>query len=589
MKIKTYRAKNLCEAFAKIREDLGGQAAILETREVRKRGILGLFPGGTMLEVTASDGLEEVCEDVQDSCPSVDPSLVRIADREFSEVHEMTLEKADVFEKKDVCAQADGPEMPSVAELAPYGAGTAGHVPVSVGGGAGSVSEGGVSSDFRQFGASSGVHVSDAGTVENDSIWDSICDLEGRRKAACGTGSVSCVGLTGREKGAFREEEALPFALQESPLSVQPGPFRKIRRKEGVCGASRTENADAGRSLFSRCSGTAFDALRTSCASEDSSTILSFSLGDRKAGDDSDSGLLFRDQTRFFHQSANCMPKLSAGSAAFQDALLQIYAKLQTADMDEFSIASLMDRLRNEEVLYAATGKRALSTDQDFLEKRLQELVAQEIQTSGPIPIQHGTRHVAALVGPTGVGKTTTIAKLAIDYRQRKNCQVGLITLDLSRMGAVEQLQTFADIISIPMLCVSTRRQMREAMARMADFDLVLIDTAGQSRADEMPLQELRMFFDAAQVNSVMLVLSSTSRTRILKKTVQSFESLGTTSLILTKLDEALGLGNLYPLLQETTLPVSYLTNGQKVPDDFETAERMRLARLILGDESCRP
>ena len=193
------------------------------------------------------------------------------------------------------------------------------------------------------------------------------------------------------------------------------------------------------------------------------------------------------------------------------------------------------------------------------------------------------------VVGVNGVGKTTTIAKLAIDYRQRKNCQVGLITLDLSRMGAVEQLQTFADIISIPMLCVSTRRQMREAMARMADFDLVLIDTAGQSRADEMPLQELRMFFDAAQVNSVMLVLSSTSRTRILKKTVQSFESLGTTSLILTKLDEALGLGNLYPLLQETTLPVSYLTNGQKVPDDFETAERMRLARLILGDESCRP
>ena len=102
MKIKTYRAKNLCEAFAKIREDLGGQAAILETREVRKRGILGLFPGGTMLEVTASDGLEEVCEDVQDSCPSVDPSLVRIADREFSEVHEITLEKADVFEKKDI-------------------------------------------------------------------------------------------------------------------------------------------------------------------------------------------------------------------------------------------------------------------------------------------------------------------------------------------------------------------------------------------------------------------------------------------------------------------------------------------------------
>ncbi len=299
-----------------------------------------------------------------------------------------------------------------------------------------------------------------------------------------------------------------------------------------------------------------------------------------------DSSLLFGG-SGFFQQIAGAvkMPK-SEERSPFKDALLEMYAKLQTADMCERSITELVERLREDETLYAAASRRAPNADARFLTQKLQEFVAQEIQTTGPIAIQEGKRQTVALVGPTGVGKTTTIAKLAIDYRQRRGCHVGLITLDLSRMGAVEQLQTFADVIGIPMLCASTRRQMREAIARMADFDLVLIDTAGQSRVEEISLQEMRMFFDEAQVNDVMLVLSSTARTRVLQRTAESFAPLGTTSLILTKLDESLGLGNLYPLLQTSALPVSYITNGQKVPDDFEVAESKRLAKLLLGDET---
>ena len=302
------------------------------------------------------------------------------------------------------------------------------------------------------------------------------------------------------------------------------------------------------------------------------------------ASDDSD--LLFGNGEGFFRQIAN-LEKEEKGpvSGEFRDALFQIYSKLQTADMDERSISELMKRLREDELLYSAAGKRNSSSDFAFLEKKLQQLVAEEIRTVGPIRVTPGKRHTVALVGPTGVGKTTTIAKLAIDYRQKKNCQVGLITLDLSRMGAVEQLQTFAAVIGIPMLCAATRRQMKDAIERMADFDLVLIDTAGQSRAGEMTLQEMHVLFEAAQVDEIMLVLASTARSRLLTKTVQSFAPIGVTSLVLTKLDEALGLGNLYPLLQATTLPVSYLTNGQKVPDDFEPAERTRLAKYILGDE----
>lgn len=297
------------------------------------------------------------------------------------------------------------------------------------------------------------------------------------------------------------------------------------------------------------------------------------------------SPLLFGTDSGFFRQIANLeKDENTSVQGELRDALFQIYSKLQTADMDERSISELMARLREEEILYTAAGKQVSNSDFAFLEKKLQRLVAEEIRTAGPIRITSGKRRTVALVGPTGVGKTTTIAKLAIDYRQKKNCQVGLITLDLSRMGAVEQLQTFADVIGIPMLCAATRRQMKDAIARMEDFDLVLIDTAGQSRAGEMTLQEMRVLFDAAQVNEIMLVLASTARSRLLTKTVQSFAPIGVTSLILTKLDEALGLGNLYPLLQSTTLPVSYLTNGQKVPDDFEPAEKERLAKYILGD-----
>ena len=99
---------------------------------------------------------------------------------------------------------------------------------------------------------------------------------------------------------------------------------------------------------------------------------------------------------------------------------------------------------------------------------------------------------VVALVGPTGVGKTTTIAKLAANYRLREKRRVGLITVDTYRVAAVEQLRTYADIIDLPMEVVATPREMREAVARMSHLDLVLMDTAGRSPRDEVKIQELK-------------------------------------------------------------------------------------------------
>src|SRR5688500_10208018 len=124
-----------------------------------------------------------------------------------------------------------------------------------------------------------------------------------------------------------------------------------------------------------------------------------------------------------------------------------------------------------------------------MLRARLSRMIERRIAASGPIQVETGRRRLIALVGPTGVGKTTTIAKLAANFRLREKRRVGLITVDTYRIAAVEQLRTYADIIDLPMEVVSTPRQMREALETMADLDLVLMDTAGRSPKDEVKIQ----------------------------------------------------------------------------------------------------
>ena len=210
-------------------------------------------------------------------------------------------------------------------------------------------------------------------------------------------------------------------------------------------------------------------------------------------------------------------------------------------------------------------------------------MIEDDVRVAGPIRVTPGRCRLAALVGPTGVGKTTTIAKLAANFRLKEKRRVGLITVDTYRIAAIEQLRTYADIIDLPMHVVSTPREMRETVERMNHLDLILLDTAGRSPKDEIRLQELKVFLSEAAADEVHLVLSSVAASRTLEQTAEQFTAIGATSLILTKLDEANGLGNVLPVLRSSGLPLSYLTDGQNVPDDIETADAHQLARLILA------
>jgi flagellar biosynthesis protein FlhF len=219
-----------------------------------------------------------------------------------------------------------------------------------------------------------------------------------------------------------------------------------------------------------------------------------------------------------------------------------------------------------------------------FVREKVSEQLERLLPASGPIrKTKTGSSHIVALIGPTGVGKTTTLAKLAASLQLREGKRVGLITIDTYRIAAVDQLRRYADIISSPLKVVNTPEEMQEAIRSMADMDYVLIDTAGRSPTDTLKLSELRRFLDAAAPDEVHLVLSTTSDARCMDLAVSAFSKVRVDRILFTKVDEAASVGLVLNVARKVGKSISYLTTGQDVPYDIEVFRGGRLASMILG------
>ncbi len=219
------------------------------------------------------------------------------------------------------------------------------------------------------------------------------------------------------------------------------------------------------------------------------------------------------------------------------------------------------------------------------MQERLAEHIEKLIPTTGPILRKKTVGpHVVALIGPTGVGKTTTIAKLAANLKLREKHRVGMITLDTYRIAAVDQLKRYADIIGSPLRVVGNADELREAMKSMSDMDFILIDTAGRSPKDTMKLQELRGLLAAIEPDEVHLVISSAAGQECVEFAVQKFSEVRVDKIIFTKLDEAVHVGMVLNVIRKVNKSVSYVTTGQDVPDDIEVGRGKRLAQMILGN-----
>lgn len=225
-----------------------------------------------------------------------------------------------------------------------------------------------------------------------------------------------------------------------------------------------------------------------------------------------------------------------------------------------------------------------LLSDKKIVREKLVEHLEKLIPSAGPI-VRTKTKgpHVVALIGPTGVGKTTTIAKLAANLKLREKRKVGLITIDTFRIAAIDQLKRYADILGAPLRVVGSPEDMKTAIQSMDDCEFVLIDTAGRSPNDTMKLNELKRFLQFAEPDEVHLVLSTTASQGCVELALEKFGEVRVDKLIFTKLDEAAQVGVVLNVVRKINKGLAYVTTGQDVPDDIEVGHGKRLAQMILG------
>lgn len=217
-----------------------------------------------------------------------------------------------------------------------------------------------------------------------------------------------------------------------------------------------------------------------------------------------------------------------------------------------------------------------------------QKIVLKFGKADGIMPAEDGAKLVL-FMGPTGVGKTTTIAKIASCYAVEEKRKVALLTADTYRIAAVEQLHTYANILEVPFRVVYTEEEMKEAIREFQDYDYIFIDTAGHSHRNSEQLAHTKELVAAVEETGewqAFLVLSATTKYRDLLKIVQSYDSITDFQLIFTKLDETAAMGNLLNMKLYTDTPIAFVTNGQNVPSDIEQFNPQKTVKQILTTKS---
>ncbi len=194
----------------------------------------------------------------------------------------------------------------------------------------------------------------------------------------------------------------------------------------------------------------------------------------------------------------------------------------------------------------------------------------------------------AAFIGPTGVGKTTTIAKLAAYIGLKQKKKVGLVSVDNYRIGGVDQLKTYSAIIGLPCIPAFTAEDLKKALAKLSGMDVVLIDTAGQSPLDSRRMTAMKAMLDAAPGIETHLVVSASMERMDMGETVKSFSVLSPSSYVFSKVDETRRAGRLIDQMLDHRLPLSFITNGQEVPEDLVVATRKQVLNLLVAPESFR-
>lgn len=273
-----------------------------------------------------------------------------------------------------------------------------------------------------------------------------------------------------------------------------------------------------------------------------------------------------------------------AATAGLSDPLVAEYLKLLEQEVAE----ELADEIVRQ---VGRTLAEADVSDPEACHRAVRAEIARRLPTDAEAgqlkSTDDGRPRIIALVGPTGVGKTTTIAKLAATFKLKQNKKVGLITMDTFRIAAVDQLKTYAGIIGLPLKVANGAAELGDAVAALtADgVDAILIDTAGRSQRAGEKLDELARVLETIRPHESHLVLSSTVNQKVLLETAERFSCIASDRVIFTKLDEAVSCGVLLNVARRVGKRVSYVTTGQEVPHQIEAGRSDRLASLVMGED----
>jgi flagellar biosynthesis protein FlhF len=226
------------------------------------------------------------------------------------------------------------------------------------------------------------------------------------------------------------------------------------------------------------------------------------------------------------------------------------------------------------------------TNDDNYIRNLLIKEISDKIVLAPNLKISKNTSKVIAFIGPTGVGKTTTLCKIAAICKFFNHYNIAIVSIDTYRLAAIDQLKTFTDIANISLDIAYDSTELKNMIEKHRDKDIIFIDTVGRSPNNQDHLSELKRLLESISADEVHLIISANTSLSSMKEIVKNFGILMPNRLIFSKVDEAINFGNIINLINFSHLPISYLTTGQVIPDDIEVADKNKLAGLVIKSKN---
>ena len=578
MRIKVFQAATMKDAMAQVKEELGDDAVILHTKKIKKGGILG-YGAKEIFEVTAA--LDEVTRRPPKKRPERLPTLA-----------ELQAEAAGGETKPKSAVPLPQAASAALPQAMPAALAQQVSVPVPAGPPAAPVPplvqsaqpmqpmqpmQQPLPTESRQPVQQPRLSQSAAKSYRTAGTEAAVAEAARQARAAAPAmpGDASAEPFVPSFPSGKAPETPFQPLAPSAGEAPQKSPARKARRREAAQPKRRKMHAAEAKETAGAEAET--PSSRRVKREEDEAA----SSQEKRREDESPSAKSEEERQR------ETIEELQNELAQMKAMLVQVVSKEKTPE-DEMS---LQQALKQQEVesdiiddVVLQLPAEAILADKDtpLALEGLTKYLADNVQMADGLELKSRKRKIAALLGPTGVGKTTTLAKIAAQCVLEKGISTAFITADTYRISAVEQLKTYADILGLPIAIVYTPDELKEAIQKFRQKQLILIDTAGRSQHNRRQMAELKEFLAVNQNIEKYLVLSATTKNEDAKDIIDKFSVCKPDKVIFTKTDETKSLGIILNILRRKEMRLSYLTNGQSVPDDIVPAEAGKLAELFL-------